>query len=118
MKEKFRDGLAVGSTVWKHDPYYRRYEKNREATTPIERFRPHLITGETKRSWIVGAAWNNVKFPKNCNVWRQRRGFLISQQEVDDVIWATEHRYKVSRAVEFADVATLRKVAQLVNYIP
>lgn len=116
MKEKFKDGLAVGSTVWKHDPYYRRYEGRSETTKAIERFRPHLITGETTRSWIVGQGWNGSKFPKNCDNWRLRRGYLISQQEVTDTVWATDHRYRISRAVEYVDLATLRKVAALVGY--
>ena len=116
MKEKFKDGLSVGATVWKHDPYFRRYDRNREATQPRERFRPHIIMGETTRSWIVGHAWEGKKFPKNCANTKMRRGYLISEQEVDDMIWSSEHRYRVARAVEYTDIPTLRKIAAMIGY--
>lgn len=72
------------------------------------------ITGETSRSWLIGDRW---KIPKN----GERRGWALTQAEVDDYCWVDEHRYTLIRFLDKAcrdvrNIAKLREIAKQVGY--
>jgi len=111
--------LGIGSTVWMRDPNKR--------GTYREKWVEAEVRAETSRSWIVvrkGWARNEedvqrlgVKLPKKATAEDARRlGLSLSIQAIEEEAWLQEHRWRVARLVENADVATLRKVAELVGY--
>jgi hypothetical protein len=105
--------VKVGDTVFEFDENRRVYRKG-ESGPPIwrEHWRPVVITGETSKSWLYG--WcGKQKIPKSGS-----GKFCFSVAELDEREWAHENRYRLARAVENADAATLRKIAAIVEREP
>jgi hypothetical protein len=71
------------------------------------------IIGETSRSWLIGAAWGPVKVPKRG---ADSRRFLFSDKDVDDDVWANDHRCRIQRLIPFLSPEKLRQVAELIGY--
>lgn len=93
-------------TLESHGRYYGK--KGREL------WRERKVIGETRVSWILEPAYDSRKIPKNGR--HNRQCVAFSWEEVDAVTWAGDNRYRVARAVEKVDDATLRKVAELIGY--
>ncbi len=118
--------LHVGSTVWIFDYNHRVYAKDasgRSIGGPIwrEHWVPYKITGETRVSWIT----DRGKFPKKPN----KRGlFMMSQgmysalevapypEYIDNEEWRNTHARIIAERVRAADVATLRRIAEIIGY--
>ena len=104
--------LGIGSTIWRFDESHRIYYKDRDGGPDYRSFWCECrITGETSRSWIIG---NWGKCPKN----GEHYGWALTAQEVDDDVWAKYERHRIVMCVERCDVATLRRVALIVGYMP
>lgn len=124
--------LGIGSAVWRFDSNRRVYDYPRGFRVAGPARRPQWveweIRGETARSWIAirkdskikdeaGLRAGGAKIPKRATPEQARQlGFVLTAQAVEDDVWQHEHRYRVVTALEQADVATLRKVAELIGY--
>jgi hypothetical protein len=73
----------------------------------------HLIIGETTRSWLIGSEWAPAKVSKRG---ADPRRFLFSEKDVDDNVWAHDHRYKIERLILTLSPEKLRQVAELIGY--
>ena len=106
--------LTIGSTLWEFDPNYRVYGSNRGAPIYAEHFRPVTVTGETPRSWLVGASERIVN---KRTLQRTRNGHdpvrYYTDEGKDEAIWEHEHRSRLVRAVGFASLAQLRQIAAI-----
>lgn len=112
--------IGIGSTV------YVRCGDGRESN---KQWHPHQIVGETRVSWeIPFTQWKKLKFPKKpdergeyhtSEVQRGYGGYrvFLTKVELDNHLWKQKNSRRIAHRVEFgADVATLRKVAELVGY--
>lgn len=124
--------LGIGSVVWRFDSNRRVYDYTKGHRIAGPARRPQWveweIRAETARSWIAirkdskitdeaGLRAGGAKIPKRATPEQARQlGFALTEQAVEDDVWLHEHRYRVVVAVEHADVATLRKVAELIGY--
>jgi hypothetical protein len=70
------------------------------------------ITGETSRSWLIDPC-ERVKVPKRG---ADPRRFLFSEKDVDDDVWANDHRYRIERLILTLSPEKLRQVAELIGY--
>jgi hypothetical protein len=73
----------------------------------------HEIIGETTRSWLIGSTRWLVKVPKRG---ADHRRFLFSEKDVDDDVWANDHRYRIERLIRNLSSEKLRQVAELIGY--
>jgi hypothetical protein len=71
------------------------------------------IIGETPGSWLITEGWKTVKIPKRG---ASRRRFLFSEKDVDDDVWANDHRYRIERLIKTFSPEKLRQVAELIGY--
>jgi hypothetical protein len=123
--------LTIGSVVWRFDPNRLVYDyaNGHRVGGPLRQSQwvAWEIRGETSRSWIaVRPDYPNrpddlenlgVKLPKRVTPEQARQvGFLLTAQAVEDDVWAHDHRHRVVQAVQSIDLATLRKVAELIRY--
>ena len=124
--------LGIGSVVWRFDENRRVYDYPRGFRVAGPKRRPQWveweIRGETARSWIAvrkgskiedeaGLRAGGAKIPKRATPEQARQlGFALTEQAVEDDVWQHEHRYRVVTALEQADAAMLRKVAELIGY--
>ena len=109
--------LKVGDSIWCFDINRRKYAPPEPGCRyptggPIyrEHWRQVEITGETSRSWVTLYG----KCPK-----RGGHGWALTEAEVDDDVWAHDHRYKISnRICHRYDVpaSVLREIAKLIGY--
>jgi hypothetical protein len=104
--------------IWVFDENRRIYPKEEPgqfSRSPI--YREHWvkreIIGETSRSWLIGPAWGPVKVPKRG---ADSRRFLFSEKDVDDDVWANDHRYRIERLIQTLSPDQLRQVAELIGY--
>jgi hypothetical protein len=96
--------FEIGMVVYVYDENYRIYKDNR--IVEKEHFRPHVITDQTSRSWIV----NGRKYSKtdpNVN--------LFTEQTRDDWLWEKENRYKIADKVRFCTLEQLRAIDSILN---
>lgn len=76
------------------------------------------IVAETRQSFLVSSA----KFDR---ITGNQRGtgqytptmHIYGEVEKQDHIWTSRHRFAISKQVEACDVATLRKIADLIGYV-
>jgi hypothetical protein len=125
--------LAIGSTVWIFDPDRRVYSDKKLAKgqlwysgAPIwrEHWRPCVIMGETRVSWLVGHTKDDTyprKISKRDLAAGTVRGVLTSEADLDAACYVQEHVYKIAERVQrisggLAAAETLRKIAALVGY--
>jgi hypothetical protein len=124
--------LAIGSTVWIFDPDRRVYaEKPKKGNlwysgAPIwrEHWRPCVIMGETRVSWLVGHTKDDT-YPRKINkrdlAAGKAHGVLTSEADLDAACYVHEHAHKIGERVQrisggLAAAETLRKIAALVGY--
>jgi hypothetical protein len=131
--EHQEEQIDLGSTVWEFDDTIRQYTERRNMFSGDiifrAKFRERIVVGETPRSWIVGYYMGSGdnrqlrevgKMPKSGKVSKERvRAVFYTKQAMEDAIFINDHRHKLAefvRRVDDADV--LRKVADLVGYVP
>lgn len=113
-------GLAIGSSVWIHDENRRVYREparpGYSSGRPIvrEHYRPGRIVGETRVSWLVRAEGFEYKLPKRTRVPR----VAYSPEELDDLVFHEEHAWRIAEQVRACDPKTLRKIADILGYVP
>lgn len=117
--------VGVGSTVWIFDLNRRIYTKPDKGHIWTgsriiyrEHWRPKVITSETKQSFILGNYFDRKLAKKDLKMpfGKRYRQWAISLEEVDADCWDQDHRVDVADMVRECDVATLRKIAELVGY--
>ena len=104
--------------IWVFDESRRIYPKKEPGQfsgSPI--YREHWvkreIIGETTRSWLIGSTRWPVKVSKRG---ADHRRFLFSEKDVDDDVWANDHRYQIQRLISTLSPEKLRQVAELIGY--
>jgi len=70
------------------------------------------IIAETARSWLIDPR-EGVKVLKRGV---DPRRFLFSEKDVDDDVWANDHRYRIERLIHTLSPEKLRQVAELIGY--
>ena len=123
--------LAVGSTLWIFDQNRRVYAKEKlppgklwPSGPPIwrEHWRPCVITGETRVSWVVdGHPSTAGKISKRDLAAGTLRGVLTSEADLDAACYVNEHAHKIAERVQRLAggeqaAAVLRQIATLVGY--
>jgi hypothetical protein len=78
-----------------------------------EKWVKHEIIGETTRSWLIGSTRWPVKVPKRG---ANPRLFLFDEKDVDDNVWAKDHRYRIKQLIQTLSPDQLRQVAELIGY--
>lgn len=107
----------VGDTVYQFDLNRRVYAQDasgRAVGGPIfrEHFKPFVIEGEEKNSWLVAAPGSRWKH-------KVAKNQLITAEQVDDRCWVEDYRIKIARLVqECRDPTTLKSVAAVMGYLP
>ncbi|NCX05474.1 MAG: hypothetical protein EBW68_06810 [Actinobacteria bacterium] len=72
-----------------------------------------LVVSETSRSWVCHSGCKAVKVPKT----GERRGFALSQEEVDAAVWMHDNRWKLADKIRaLTNYELLKKVAEIVGY--
>lgn len=113
-------GPKIGDTVYQFDVNRRVYKKDAAGHStggPIyrEHFRPYVIVGEDKRSWILDTperSWAGEPFPG-----KVAKAKVLTADEMDADCWRHDHRYQLSQAISRCnDVAILKQIAALVGY--
>jgi len=125
--------VAVGSTVWIFDANRRVYADKKlgngklwPSGPPIwrEHWRQHVITGETRVSWLV-ADYVGDRHPRKISkrdlAAGKVRGVLTSERDLDAACYVNEHAHAVAdRVSRLAGgeqaAAVLRQIAALVGY--
>lgn len=117
--ETARD-LKIGDRIWIFDVNKRVYETDkfgRRHGGPIYRHHwvPHVINGETSRSWLYGPEFSPSKLAKNAKE-NPRNGIVFSEAALEDAIWSNSVRYRLANEIDKADVSQLRRIAEILNY--
>jgi hypothetical protein len=117
--------IAIGAPVWVFDENRRVYEHDgsgRPVGSPLRRehWRPWVVVGETRASWIIGPpgsntsqSWATRKVPKK-GPWHD---IAWSLSDVNADVWAHEHRWRIEHMVQRCSPDVLRRVADLVGYV-
>jgi hypothetical protein len=119
--------FGVGSTVWVFDENRRVYPPEKmspgqlwPSRAPIwrEHWRPTVIKGETRVSWILE---NGRKLSKRDLAGDKVRGVLTSEADLDAACYVHKHANKISDRVGrlsggLKAAAVLRQIAALVEY--
>lgn len=115
--------LKVGDTIYKFDENHRVYRRNADGRAtggPIysEYFRPHIIAGETKLSWLSGPRGEdkiNKKTMKEAG--RGSHGYQWhTKASMEDHLWSAIHRHEIIQRVQQASIDELKQIAALVGY--
>ena len=104
--------IAVGTTLYVFDHNRRKWDAERRIIYR-EHFEPRVVVGETRQSWLIGEGWRQSKVNKKTMlIANPPMGFLraYTAAGMEEDVWAHDNRYRIVRAVESADVATLRAV--------
>lgn len=107
----------IGDTVYTFDVNRRVYERDEKGKSyggPIyrEHWRPWLIVGEEKRSWLV-------TYGEGGRPQKMAKPQFKTEAEVADACWMNDHRYRLSETLQrCGDVALLRQIAALIGYKP
>jgi hypothetical protein len=118
--------LKIGDTIYKFDENHRVYRKGpdgRATGGPIyaEYFVPYEIKGETKQSWLTGYM-SDIKVNKKTLRSAGQSGFSGHQwftaESKDAHLWVAEHRRGIERALLSATVDQLKRIAEIVGYVP
>jgi hypothetical protein len=115
--------FEVGQRVWKFDENHRVYTEPASGDIwgggPIysEHFIPYFVHAIEGLCYVIGPEAENRRWANSYGFAKAEREFL-SDASKDDQIWAHDHRYKIARMVDRADVPTLRRVAEVVGYDP
>ncbi len=110
--------MSAPTHIWFYDGnrrVYRALEPGKTYATggPIyrESWRKLAVIGETSRSWLTEFGH---KVPKK----GERRGYALTDSEMEDFVFIHDNAYKIGRFVEdIKDADLLRKIATLSGYI-
>ena len=113
---------VVGQTVYVFDPNIRIYKTDAAGRSigPIyaERWRATVITAVGRTIVTVGRS----RFrPDGRGEYRSEEGrtrLVLTKREMEDDIYLELHRHRVTELVSRGDAALVRKVAELVGYVP
>jgi hypothetical protein len=109
--------FTVGQRVWAFDENRRVYTERAGRLSGdliyAGHFREMKVLAIDKRSYLIG--WPDGKGGEKVGFAKAERMYYTDQDR-EDRIWKNDHRYKIVRLVERADVATLRKIAAIVGY--
>jgi hypothetical protein len=87
----------IGDTIWIFDSNRRVYARGAGGAHqgPIwrEHWRPHVIVGETSRSWLT---YHGNKIAKRGT---DPRNVAFSEAEIDRAVWVHDNAIKISRRV-------------------
>ena len=114
--------MKVGDTIYKFDVNRRAYTKPAAGSlwgSPIyeHHFEPHVIVGETKRSWLVNEYGGETKVSKDTLLSSRHRGYQwYSEEGKAGHLWMREHRPNIMRLFERADYETMREIARMLGY--
>lgn len=116
--------MQIGDLVYVFDSNHRVYPEKKPGETysngPIyrEHFQPRRIIGQTTQSWLVGFKDDNAQDVNNRYVTKHKKkeNRLYTAEQVNEQVYIHDHGYKIQDAVRHADYATLRKIAELLNY--
>lgn len=112
--------MKVGDIVYIFDHNHRVYPEDRSlGSGPIyrEHFVKRQIVGETTRSWLV--SFEGSKPDSRCvtkHAKKELRNGLYTLEQIDEEVYMHENRYHIAQAVHHVDYATLKKIAELINY--
>lgn len=119
--------LKVGSRIWRFDSNRRVYRKpNSFSGGGIifeEYFQPHVITGETRQSWLVQTTtWGGPDKINKQTMLEKDRSFTyrwFSDAQKEAAIWKEHHALRLVEYVrQVDDVDKLKQIAALVGYDP
>lgn len=113
--------IGIGSTLWLFDGNRRVYGPDRR-TVYREHFRPIVVFGETKQSWLCGEKWAPIRVNKKTMQTKGEYGVsphvFTSKAEIDDDCWLHDKRRDIDRALMLCnDPAVLRQIAALLGVI-
>jgi hypothetical protein len=111
--------IGIGSKIWIFDAnvrVYKPYEPGKGISSPIWRHHwvEREIVGETSKSWIYNY-FREVKIPKNRTDFRT---LAYSEQEIDDLEWAHEHKLRIADQIKYKPlpIEQLKEVARIIGY--
>lgn len=113
----------VGDCLFEFNENHRVYKTDANGANRVvyrKHFLQHWIIGEEGRSWVVVSSppgerqWGKEKIGKSS----VGKGKWFTADQMEDKVWAREHRYAVTRLLEHADVPTLRRIADALGYVP
>ena len=114
----------IGETLYTYDENRRVYKNDdgtrRMTPNPAHYWRAHIVTGETRTSWILddGA----YKADKKTLELRGIREFYAlaryayTEAQKADALWRAQHEQEIRDRLRDTDTATLRKIAALLGY--
>ena len=117
--------LKVGDTIWLHDINRRVYAKDvngRSVGAPIfsEQFTPYVISGETKKSWLITWGTQLIRVNKETMRSTDRFGGCSWHTEAGKVeqIWFHEHHHKIAQKLQYGklSVLQLQAVGRIIGY--
>lgn len=126
-----KNDLKMGDVIWQFDVNSRQYRtrKGHSYGSPIWRahWRPMVIVGETKMSWLVVSqslaqySHGQALDPKRCVKLSKKNpdriSWVFSEEELDERSWINDNRVRLSEVIrDFKDYETLKKVAALINF--
>lgn len=112
----------IGDTIWSFDINRRVYPEGKGiGRSPIysEHFSPHVITGETPKSWIVNEYGKDRKINKITMLESQGQFSPMpwyTSQGRENRIWVHENRYRIIQTVQNSgDVGKLKRIAAILE---
>lgn len=98
--------MKTGDKIWLFDINRRIYPKNGKGN-PIysEHFYQAIVSGETKRSWLVAGKKFSKKNPLG----------IYTNEQKSDAIWENENRYKIIEKIEFCSIDKLKQIENILN---
>ncbi len=109
----------IGDTIYRFDINRRVYRDRTPGSfgggAPIysEHFEPLKIIGESKASWLLEHRQSVGKRVLAFNGYPRK---FFTAEQMDDDIWANEHRYNIKERLTRVSVEQLRKVAAIIGY--
>lgn len=118
------DEISIGTRLWRFDENRRIYQDRASGPTYEGHFEPFVVVGETKGTWKCARneqahprSWSSVnkktlREPATYG-WRGRQWFTDAGR--DAAIWANGRRHEIVSLVQACDVATLKKIAAVLE---
>ena len=95
----------IGQILWHHDN---------------GKWVSHIVTGETKLSWIIKGDWFEIKILKKDlteNLKKYGRRQWYSTQDKEDRSWLSDNRYKLAYKIErLNDISKLKEIAKILEH--
>jgi hypothetical protein len=122
-RERLMADLKVGDVLWRFDQNCRVYPTDAAGKTipggPIysRHFRPVVIIGETRGTWLVGdhGRWKvnkkTLRTAKDADGWHVQ---MFTKEQMDDMVYVNDHALPLSEKVRSCrNVMLLKQIAQL-----